>query len=65
MNKMQNLGRSLTKNEQKKIFGGNEVEEIGGEGCIKVGATCKQSDDKCCTGSSCGGCADTGYECTA
>ncbi len=63
---MQNLGKSLTKNEQKKILGGDAgFEEIGGDGCVKVGATCKPSDDKCCPGSSCGGCADTGYECTA
>lgn len=49
MKKFQNLGRSLTKDEQKKISGGNVV-------CISC-----SGGDTLCAGSSTWTCTDTGY----
>ncbi len=51
MKHFQNLGRSLTKNEQKKIGGGRAV-------CI----TCPIQETTLCAGSNSWECKDTGYQ---
>ena len=66
MKKFQSLGKSLTKDEQKKIIGGDEaVDPIddGGGACRKSGETCS-TNKPCCSGLTCSGCTDTGYECS-
>jgi hypothetical protein len=37
MKKFQNLGRSLTKEQQKKIKGGDEMFDPGGDGAVNCG----------------------------
>jgi hypothetical protein len=54
MKKFENLGKSLTKEEQKKINGGYE----GGCG------TCSSTADTCNAGCQCTGCPDIGYSCS-
>ena len=42
MNKNQNLGRSLSKDEQKKIMGGDVVEDVSDGGCRCLGCNTDQ-----------------------
>lgn len=54
MKKFENLGKILTKNEQKKINGGYDT------GC----GTCTSQVDSCNKGCSCSGCPDIGWACS-
>ncbi len=43
MKKLENLGKKLTRNEQKKLIGGTY-------GCIPYGRPCVINVDRCCAG---------------
>lgn len=64
MKKFENLGRSLSKEEQKAVAGG--YGDGGGSGCLGLDADCN-SDVQCCSNwcSACppGSCPTTGKVC--